>query len=79
MTVTGNASINARNVTFPKHFTSAGNVYKSFSDWKFQDYIVSKETKVLFSQHSSTSVQYQKNNTYYAQMSFSIGNDSFVL
>lgn len=79
MTVTGNASINARNVTFPKHFTSAGKVYNSFSDWKFQDYIVSKETKVLFSQHSSTSVQYQKSNTYYAQMSFSIGNDSFVL
>ena len=78
MKVNGNASINARNVTFPKHFTSGGKVYKSFSDWKFQDYIVAKETKVLFSQHSSTSVQYQKNNNYYAQMSFSIGNASFV-
>jgi len=79
MRVNGNASINARNVTFPKHFTSGGKVYKSFTDWKFQECIIAKEVQVLFTQHSSTSVQYQKSNNYYAQMSFSIGNSSFVL
>lgn len=79
MVVNGNTGIYSQSAIKPRHFKSNGDVAKTFTDWKREDYILPIGTKVLLCQKSSTNVSYSKTTGKYVKMSYIIGNSDFML
>lgn len=77
MDMVGNASASI-SVTNPKHVNASGEKVKSFSDWKFQDYITVSGTRVVYSKYSDTDVVYKRKTTNKLRISYVVGDSSFI-
>ncbi len=75
---TGNANKPSLHMIPPRHFNSDGSVKNTFT-WSNRDYIAPGGVNVVVSIGNDKNVTYAKGNKKYSQLSYTLGDSSYVL